>query len=270
MNMYNVYCDDSEALRANQLYGGQSKMKHSIETHESRQVEVRGSLSKPKKSRYYSAILQWTDPETKEPGRISKSTKQADKMAATRIMIETIEELESDLHRAAPSALLIDFLVYWYQDIIVHDIEKTTYYGYRLNLENHILPYFRPLKLRLKDITTQHISKFFERMASEEYAVERGGKQLSANSVGRFHANLKTAFDFAVSQGWMPVNPACSLKALKKEPYKADFFMDEIVDLWLAVKGTIIEPAVFLTSLYGFRVEKSAEYKNPASILRTG
>ena len=80
------------------------------------------------------------------------------------------------------------------------------------------------------------------------------GKELKPASVQRFHANLKTALDFAISKELVEFNAARMVKAPRAKQYEAKCLsIEQIGDLWKACKGTNIEAAVFLASIYGFR-----------------
>jgi len=72
--------------------------------------EIRGCLSKHKKSQYYQAILIYNDITGCEV-RKSKSTKKTDKTKATRVMLEMIdEEKQRTQSGRSASMLFTDFL----------------------------------------------------------------------------------------------------------------------------------------------------------------
>lgn len=95
---------------------------------------------------------------------------------------------------------------------------------------------------------------------SEQYAeaqVEQAGRRLA--QTGQAAAQRTAKYRMvqgrdAFVRSFKKFNPARMVVPPAEEQYIAEFYyMDEIVELWMAAKGTIIEPAVFLTSLYGFR-----------------
>jgi len=220
---------------------------------ESPEIQIRGCLSRPKKSQYYSAILQWKD-NCGEAHRISKTTKKAKLHEAHVEMAKMMENLFEELKTASPGTIFTDFLQHWVDNVIVHEVEETTYVGYQLNMKNHIIPYFEPLKLRIKDVRPLHISQFME------YKMKNGrgkGKPLKAGSVSRYYANLKTAFDYAMKEELVFNNPARLVKPPKDSPDKKFvpqwLSFEEITQLWMVSKCDIAFPAIFLTSIYGFR-----------------
>jgi len=211
--------------------------------------EIRGCLTKPKKSQYYQAVLSYTDSAGCEV-RKSKSTRQSRKTEAFRVMMQMIEDEKDSLKTPALSSSFTDFLRHWLNEVIVSSVEETTWNGYRMNLENHVIPYFEPFELRLKDLRPVHIQRFMD----SKLIPADDGTVLKAASVQRFYANLKTALDYAMTQELIETNPARFLKAPKAKQYEADYLsIEQIAELWKACKGTVIESVVFLASIYGFR-----------------
>ena len=210
--------------------------------------EIRGCLSKHKKSQYYQAILIYNDITGREV-RKSKSTKQSDKIKATRVMLEMIDDEKMRVQSGrSPSTLFSDFLQHWLDNVIGKTIEETTLNGYRLNVHNHILPYFRPLKLCLKDLRPIHIQNFIDAKMNDPE------NPLKAVSVQKFYANLKTALDYAQAQELIEINPARMIKGPKSKKFESAYYsIEQIIQLWKACKGTAIEAAVFITTIYGFR-----------------
>ena len=222
-----------------------------LSNQETKQIEIRGCLSKHKKSQYYQAILIYVDDRGQEI-RKSRSTKQSRKSEAFKVMMRMIVEEEELLRKPAPGTYFVDFLKYWINEIIVKEVEETTWAGYQRNVIDHIIPYFEPLKLRMRDLRPAHIIKFVEDKV--DHGGLKSGEPLTAHSVRKFHANLKTALDYAVTNELIEVNPARMIKAPKVEQYEADYYsIEELAALWKAAIGTDIEPAIILATLYGFR-----------------
>ena len=221
-----------------------------LKAQEVEQFKVRGCLSKPKKSQYYQAILIYTD-DAGEEYRVSRSTKESSKIKAQKVMLDMAAELEERLHRTDPSSLFADFMEYWLREVICNEVEVPTLNGYRMNLENHIIPYFKPLQLRLRDLRAVHLTQFCEEMSHKKKA---DGNLLSGSSIKKLYSNLRTALDYAVTHELIDQNPARIAKAPKAQAYEASYLsIPQITSLWKGCKGSIIEPAVFLTSIYGFR-----------------
>lgn len=228
-------------------------MSELLSTVEAPEIEIRGCLTRPKKSQFYSAVLQWKDNHG-ESHRVSKTTKKAKLHEAHVEMANMIHDLSEELRTASPGTVFTDFLQHWVDNVIIHEVEETTYVGYQLNMKNHIIPYFKPLNLRVKDVRPAHISQFLE------YAMKHGSEKsgpLKATSVSRYYANLKTAFDYAMREELVFNNPARLVKPPKDSPDKKFvpkwLSFEEITELWKVSKSDIAFPAIFLASIYGFR-----------------
>ena len=217
------------------------------------EIEIRGCLTKPKKSQYFSAVLQWKD-SYGESYRVSKTTKRSKLHEAHVEMARMIEALADELRTASPGTVFTDFMQFWVDNVIIHEVEETSYVGYQLNVKNHIIPYFMPLKLRVRDVRPLHISQFLEH---EMKCGARKGGPLKAGSVSRYYANLKTAFDYAMKEELVVSNPARVVKPPKDSPENRFvpqwLSFEEITELWKTAKADIVFPAIFLTSIYGFR-----------------
>ena len=222
-----------------------------LSNQETKQIEIRGCLSKHKKSQYYQAILIYVN-ECGQEVRKSRSTKQSRKSEAFKVMMKMIVKEEELLRKPAPGTYFVDFLEYWINEVIVKEIEETTWNGYKRNVFDHIIPYFKPLELRMRDLRPAHIIRFVEDKI--DHGGLKNGGPLKAHSVRKFHANLKTALDYAVANELIATNPARVIKAPKVEPYEASYYsIEELAELWEASRGTDIESAIILATLYGFR-----------------
>jgi len=222
-----------------------------LSNQETKQIEIRGCLSKHKKSQYYQAILIYVD-EGGQEVRKSKSTKQERKPEAFKTMMQMIAEEEELLRKPEPGMYFTDFLNHWLNKVIIREVEETTWFGYQRNILEHIVPYFEPLKLRMRELKPAHIIKFVEDKI--DHGSLKDGGPLKSHSVRKFHANLKTSLDYAVACELIETNPARTVKAPKAEPYDASYYsIEELAMLWKAAIGTDIEPAIILSTLYGFR-----------------
>ncbi|MGI6200034.1 MAG: hypothetical protein ACOYJA_04640, partial [Christensenellales bacterium] len=87
-----------------------------------------------------------------------------------------------------------------------------------MNIENHIIPYFEPMGLRVNEVTPKHIVDFNKAMC--DHGSVKGGP-LKGKSVQKFYANLKTAFDYAQDIGIIRNNPARAIHGPTGEQYEA-------------------------------------------------
>ncbi len=117
--------------------------------------DVRGYLYKPKKSKYWHTKYHYFDANGKKiPGaEHGESTKMTIKSDAIRFMMERVDSLKQKTIRLTPAMPFVDFIRYWLEKEIIKDVEATTYSGYVLNVNNHIIPYFKGFDYRIKDLS---------------------------------------------------------------------------------------------------------------------
>ena len=68
--------------------------------------------------------------------------------------------------------------------------------------------------VQLQKLQTIHIQKYYEYKLKEGRIDGKGG--LSANTVIKHHANIKTALDYAVRMNLIPTNPSDNIVLPKK------------------------------------------------------
>lgn len=72
---------------------------------------------------------------------------------------EILSELEQRNIDLSNDVLFADFMQIWLENL-KHSIAPTTYDGYSLILKKHIIPYFAPKKIKVKDLTPAHLHQY--------------------------------------------------------------------------------------------------------------
>lgn len=137
------------------------------------------------------------------------------------------------------------WLEYWIKEIVEPNLEKTTAYGYKQIIENHINP-------ALGNVSMQKLSAD---QVQRYYADELN--KLSANTVLKHHALLKTAFDLAIKQDIISKSPIDRVQKPKrtfteKTPYNAE----QLGELISQALCTRLEVVVVLAAYLGLRREE--------------
>ena len=125
-------------------------------------------------------------------------------------------------------------------------LQPNTYEEYKAIAENHILPYFSKKGLKLKEVTAEHIEKYyFSKMQSG----------LSANSVIHHHANIFTAFKYALKQGYISKNPMTEVSRPKcKNKYIPHCYTAEQLTTLLEIsQDSVIFLPIVLAVFFGLR-----------------
>src|SRR5258707_6487459 len=94
-----------------------------------------------------------------------------------------------------PQQTVKQYLEHWLEEVHKPTVRVSTYQGYRMSLDNHILPVLG--HLQLQKLTPQHVQAFYMRKLKEG---------LSAKTVRNLHGLLHKAFDNAVRWGLVPRN----------------------------------------------------------------
>ena len=156
---------------------------------------------------------------------------------------ELIYKLESGMYTDSEKLTVDGYLENWYTNVHRGKIEATTREGYENILHNHLIPYFQGTKL-----------KAFLPLHIEEYYNSKRRSGLSNNTLQKHHAFLSKAFNDAVKNRIIPVNP-CSLVD-KPKPNEFDPnvpSLETYFDLLELSQGTEFEAAVLLMGMCGHR-----------------
>ena len=211
---------------------------------------MRGSLQKQGKIWY--AIVYVTDENGKKKQKWI-STGCEKKPDAEKKLTEIVNKVNNNQFVNVDKLTFTDFLKDWLKNVISKQVESTTWESYTLVLEKHVIPYFAENgNLQLQKLQTIHIQKYYEYKLKEGRADGKGG--LSANTVIKHHANIKTALDYAVRMNLISMNPANNTVLPKKTKFTGKFYTAEQMEkLFEIVKNTPIESAVIVTGHYGLR-----------------
>jgi integrase len=137
-----------------------------------------------------------------------------------------------------------DFMEQWLESRRV-SLAASTYDAYRMTLDVHILPYFKPKNLRVADIKP---------VVVQEYVSDKL-KSMKANTVRKHLANISSCMDSAVKQNIIAFNPVGRIelpkmvKFTEAKPYNER----EIEQLLECAKGDPLEIVIWLALFYGLR-----------------
>lgn len=117
----------------------------------------------------------------------------------------------------------------------------------------HIIPYFKSKNdIALQELQPMHLQKYYETKGQDDQAT--GKKGLSAKTLRRHHANIRSALNFAVRMNLIPFNPADRILLPKQEKYNASYYtVEQLEKLFEVCLGTLIESAVYIAAHYGLR-----------------
>ena len=190
-----------------------------------------------------SRKLKWVSTGIKEYESKKKAEKKLIQIRDEFInKLETITTTKTEDKKVQIS--FADFMMKWL-DMIKHQVEESTYTGYKRQIEGRTKEYFNQHPVILEDLKPVHILDFYNWLYSQG---------LKGNTVVKYHANIRKALDYAVQTDLIPNNPAIKVGRPQQEQFIADYYNeDELNNLFKVVKNMPLELIVYLTAFYGLR-----------------
>jgi len=78
------------------------------------------------------------------------------KRLANEKLKEVLNDYKSQTLDVSNNILFTDFMTHWLENL-KHSIALSTYDCYNAILKKHIIPYFEPKKIKVRDLTPTHI-----------------------------------------------------------------------------------------------------------------
>ena len=163
-----------------------------------------------------SRKLKWVSTGIKEHESRKKAEKKLIQIRDEFInKLETITTTKTEDKKV--QILFSDFMIKWL-DMIKHQVEESTYTGYKRQIEGRTKEYFTKNPVMLEDLKPVHI------------------------------------LDYALQTDLISNNPAIKVGRPQQEQFIADYYNEEeLNNLLKVVKDTTLELIVYLTAFYGLR-----------------
>jgi len=196
----------------------------------------------------YYIILDYTDETTGERKRKWVKTDIPiagnNKRKANERLKEVLAEYDGQKIDLSKDILFTVFIKEWLENL-KSSIADSTYDAYKQVIDNQIIPFYEPKKLKVKDVTPLHIQQY----------VNHKLKSASPNTAIKHLRNISKCLDSAVKQNIITFNPAKRIDMPKKVKYNGAKFYNEkqIDELLSVVKGDIIEGIILFSVFYGLR-----------------
>lgn len=180
----------------------------------------------------------------REGRRIRKYRTFDTKRDANRALNEHKVKMDKGTQVMPSEYAFAQWLDYWYDNIIVPQIEETTAYGYRGMIENYLKPQLG--EIRLQKLTARDIQQYYTWLMGE--------KELSPNTVIKHHNLLTNTLNAAERQEYITKNPMRAVSPPKKRQREAKFYTPEQLGILLdRAVGTRLELPVFICAYLGLR-----------------
>ena len=205
-----------------------------------------------KNKTYYTVLTYYVDGIRKQKWVSTGFKENESKWKAEKKLIQIRDEFKNKLETITTTSTedkkiqisFSDFMIKWLE-MIKHQVEESTYTGYKRQIEGRTKKYFTEHPIMLDELKPVHILDFYNWLYTEG---------LKGTTVTKYHANIRKALDYAVKTDLILTNPAIKVGRPQQEQFIADFYSeDELNTLFKIVKGTQLEVIVYLTAFYGLR-----------------
>jgi len=204
-------------------------------------------LTKTGRKNYYAVLNVYGDDGKRrrkwvDTGIPVKGGKKGD---ATKFLTNLLAEYNDSGVDVTNDVLFVDFMVQWL-DTLKLSVSASTFDGYiKNNIKPHIMPYFEPKKLKVKDVTPAVIQKY----------INDNLAKLSPNTVRKHLFNISQCLDNAVLLSIIAYNPVKRIKMPSPVRFTGAKHYDEkqIEQLLEISKGDPLEIVILLTLFYGLR-----------------
>lgn len=198
-----------------------------------------------KNGKYYAVLNLYDNAGKRKPKWISTGyLEKNNKRKAEKVLRDLCVEWDKKNVKYYTNIKVHEYFTKWLSEI-KDQVRPNTYRGYKGNMENHIIPYFKRLNVELQELKPFQLSDYYKSKVGD----------ISITTIKHHHQNVSKALADAVEKGLISVNPATAAKTPKAtEKFQAEFLnRSEIKQLIEAVKDTPIYLPTFLASVYGLR-----------------
>jgi len=212
-----------------------------------------------KNEKWYAVInLYDTDGKRKEKWKsLDLPAKKGNKTEANHRMNEIIAQYNSgelylteslshaDQERKRISNMKVeDYLLEWVE-LYKTNISKSTYQNYKQIIQTRMIPFFKPLQVKVKEVTGDEINAYYATLRNDG---------LKGTSAQRHHALLHLAFKQALKRRIIQTNPCDQADRPKAVQYIGDYYnSEELKTLIDCIDGDPLRMVIILASYYGLR-----------------
>lgn len=204
---------------------------------------------------YYYAVVYYKDGNSyKQKWQSLGLPEKNNKRRAEKMVEELREQYASSYSTPSGDMLFSDYVAKWLQNK-QGLIRTSTWEGYKVVAERHIIPYFAKLKTSIRDVTPAMIRQYYvDKLSGGRMDGKPGGHTVV--SLKNHGVVLKGALSDAVLDGYIRDNPAREVRIPSRDdPKKERVFLTaaEANELLKAFDGHELQPIVYVTLYYGLR-----------------
>lgn len=172
------------------------------------------------------------------------------KKEAEKNLIKHINEIENNTFVNSDKISLKEFLDHWLTSYVDVNLSETTRYGYRYQMELHVIPTLG--NIQLQKLLPIHLQQLYSEKLKNGRLDGKGG--LSSRSVTIIHRVLRKALSYALKLQLVPRNIADYVEVPKRVPYNATVLNKHELSTYInAFKDTYLYLPVVLAVSVGLR-----------------
>lgn len=208
---------------------------------------------KIKNNRYY-AVINYKEGDKYKQKWITLGLDVKNNKRKAEAKLEEIKSTLTESDVQPDNILFVNFIRQWLSEK-KPSIQLSTWEGYEIYAESHIIPYFEPLKLTVKDVKPKHIQDYYlYKYSSGRLDNKSGG--LSIASLKKHGIVLKEVLGYAVLCEIIDKNPAVGVKLPGKNiisTNKRFLTAEEANNVLKAFENHPLQALVYVTLYYGLR-----------------
>ena len=192
---------------------------------------------------------EWKQKQVATGLDVKGNTRKAEKMLKEYLS----KHNDSSFHECR-EILFIDYIRAWLENKR-GNVENNTWLTYSQFVENYIIPYFGPKRLKVKDIKAKHIIDFYD-FKSKNGRLDGKDGGVSTRTLKYFSTIFSQVFKKAVLEQIIEIHPSLNVPLPKHErKEKIGKFLEagEAQQLITLFEGHVLKPIVVVTLYYGLR-----------------
>ncbi len=222
----------------------------------------RTKVSLTTKNNHYYAVVTYYEDGKRKVKWISLHLKTTASKKEVKARLQEIEACYEEQSSPYGDMLFTKYLAGWVERRRGL-VENSTWEGIQTYAHKHIIPYFEPMALKLKDILPSHIQEYYNFKYNDGRCDGKEGG-LSIESIIKHKSVLMTALDDAVVDGLIAQNPAQYIKLpAKRTSQRKENFLTakQAIEMLKLFEETPLYAIVYTTLFYGLRKSEALGLK---------
>ena len=170
---------------------------------------------------------------------------------AKQILKKVLAEYESRPISFYEEILFVDYINIWLE-LAKIKVDEVTYQGYKQTADTHVIPYFKPLGLKLNGVTPQVLQQYINYKYEKGRLDGKGG--LSGATIKHHMVVIQQTLKEALKKNMVLYNSAERVTLPKKEKFESGYYTaEQVFTMYEMMKDEPLLPLIKITAIYGLR-----------------